>query len=321
MRKWLSAFTLIELLVVIAIIAILAGMLMPALARAREEARRAACKNNLLNIGEGIIAYTGIFKDFWPHDSFCYDPDGDGTYLDTGYLWTALFTAVPYTAQLAMLYPSYVEDPRIFSCPSTEDKAFIHRGWRQGGRRAWFDDPGDVTMPLGWFPYNLGPDIDALERGAQTSYAYDGLSNPRDTQAGHAMMGDVASLDSKEEWQGTVSSAVQPELNPDNADGIDDPDEDPAGDPRVSVMYGDVYTDVPTDYANHQDGFNIVRFDGGAKYYITPFASNQQMDHVFIDESFRATQYSIMGSSTSTDPDSWDKWSRDTDSNLRRTWD
>ena len=54
-----AAFTLVELLVVLAIIGIIIGLLLPAVQMAREQGRRGACTNNLLQLGKGVIAYEG----------------------------------------------------------------------------------------------------------------------------------------------------------------------------------------------------------------------------------------------------------------------
>jgi prepilin-type N-terminal cleavage/methylation domain-containing protein/prepilin-type processing-associated H-X9-DG protein len=77
-KNFKRGFTLIELLVVIAIIAILAAILFPVFARARENARRASCQSNLKQIGLGVMQYIQDYDERMPYAS-----NGAGYWMDT----------------------------------------------------------------------------------------------------------------------------------------------------------------------------------------------------------------------------------------------
>ncbi len=254
-----NGFTLIELLVVIAIIAILAAILFPVFAQAREKARQASCQSNLKQIGLGCLQYVQDYEELYPPRYIDYCPAGGPVPCSTGFVrhsWREIVQ--PYIKNGG----ASGTPTGVFACPSS----------------AWTS--GSTTNPPSVAQYVMTCDFDE-DPNCATRDANGNLTNVNCVGRGYNYHGADYALPAAEVKApaGTIYFAETPLCSPVDSGKMCGDNSVRACPPKSidpdhynKVLNGTTLFTTHTDVSNqksdlrHGDGLEYLFFDGHVKW-------------------------------------------------------
>ncbi len=244
MKNTRRAFTLIELLIVIAIIAILAAILFPVFAQAREKARQTVCLSNMKQIGTSMMMYTQDYDELYPVNNRTFQSSSN---------YQNSFTYITWVGQLQ----AYAKNVDIFTCPSAPTGDLT-------------DCNNAIVLP------GVG--------GANTTYCSNGKLGPATGDAIKVPIRNIGANEWVFNRAGALSSAASPGSNEPQPVGLADVGKPAALPMIADSLYilfnqGErIYNantpfnvtapqTVEPRYARHVGGANIVYGDGHAKWH------------------------------------------------------
>jgi prepilin-type processing-associated H-X9-DG protein len=155
-----GGFTLVEMLVVLGIIIIVAGLLMPAVMKARRSSRQAACASNLRQIGQMVLMYADANEDLLPMGQTAYpEPGHDPMSPEAKWIsspaWTCyLVVGGAPSCNLGPLFGARMfsaENAKVLYCPNDADERLTWKRWRDKYPPRGGEMPSDRTIRISYF--------------------------------------------------------------------------------------------------------------------------------------------------------------------------